>query len=243
LQSTVFAESTRPANESGIYAGAEVTISEKMRFSAYYDQFRFPWLRFLNDAPTHGSEYLAQLTYRPSRNNEFYVRYRQRSKARNALGDQYIDYPVVQDRKYFRIHAQYKVSESFRLKSRAEWSFYQLEGEEADHGFMFYQDVIFKKMEWPISLSVRYALFDTDSYDARIYAYENDLLYTWSIPAYYSRGSRFYAMVKWDVWRKVDLWLRYSIWSYNDRETISSGLNEIQGNTKSEVKAQLRVRF
>ena len=243
LQSTVFGESTRPANESGLYLGMEAALSQQWKLSAYYDQFRFPWLRFLNDAPTQGSEYLAQLTFKPSRNSQYYVRYRHRLRARNASGDQIIDFPVPENRYFFRVHAQYKVSESFRFKTRVEWSRYHLDENDAENGFMFFHDVIFKKMEWPISLAVRYALFDTDSYNARIYAYENDLLYTWNIPAYYSRGSRFYAMVKWDVYRKVDLWLRYSVWSYNDREEIGSGLNQINGNTKSELKAQLRIRF
>jgi hypothetical protein len=68
-------------------------------------------------------------------------------------------------------------------------------------------------------------------------------LYTWSIPAYYDQGSRFYFMVKWRVYRKVDLWLRYSQWHYSHRDDISSGLSEITGNKKGEFKAQLRVRF
>lgn len=243
LQANVFAESSRPSNESGIYIGAEATLSQKLRLTAYYDQYKFAWLRFLNDAPTAGSEYLAQLTLKPSRANEFYVRYRNKLKARNAINDEIIDYPLEESRQYFRIHAQYKVSESFRFKTRAEWSRYQLGYDDPQNGFMFYHDVIFKKIEWPVSFSLRYALFDTDTYNARIYAYENDLLYTWSIPAYSGVGSRAYAMVKWRVYRKVDLWVRYSIWDFTDRETISSGLEEIQGNQKSELKMQLRWRF
>ena len=243
LQANVFAESSRPANESGVYIGVEATLSKKLRLTAYYDQYKFRWLRFLNDAPTSGSEYLAQLTLKPARNNEFYVRYRHKLKARNAINDEIIDYPLTESRQYFRIYGQYKVSESFRFKTRAEWSIYQLGHDDVQKGFLFYHDVIFKKVEWPISFSMRYALFDTDSYNARLYAYENDLLYTWSIPGYHGVGSRAYAMIKWRVYRKIDLWVRYAVWDYTDRETISSGLEEIQGNRKSDLKVQLRWRF
>jgi len=243
LQANAFAESSRPANESGIYIGLEATLSKKLRLTAYYDQYKFPWLRFLNDAPTSGSEYLAQLTLKPSRSTEFYVRYRHKLKARNAINDEIIDYPQIESRQYFRVHGQYKVSESFRFKTRAEWSVYQLGADDQQRGFLFYHDIIFKKIEWPVSFSVRYALFDTDSYNARLYAYENDLLYTWSIPGYYGIGSRAYVMMKWRVYRKIDLWVRYAVWDYADRETISGGLEEIQGNRKSDVKVQLRWRF
>jgi hypothetical protein len=244
LQANVFAEGSKPANESGIYAGLQADLNSRMSFSLYYDQFKFPWMRFLTDAPSVGHEYLAQFNYRPKRGYEFYVRYRQKLKGRNASDPEaIIDYPTSEVRQNFRIYASYPVSKSLKLKSRVEWVQYELQGNAIENGFMLYQDLIFKKLEWPISFAVRYALFDTESYNARVYAYETDLLYSWSIPAYYSRGSRFYLMAKIDVYRKIDLWLRYSVWKYNDRDVISSGLNEIEGNLKSDFKAQLRWRF
>ncbi|MCK5535804.1 MAG: helix-hairpin-helix domain-containing protein, partial [Bacteroidales bacterium] len=94
----------------------------------------------------------------------------------------------------------------------------------------------------PITLSFRYALFNT-TYNTRIYAYENDILYAFSIPAYFYQGTRFYANIKYSLAKKVDFWLRWSQFYYPNLETISSGLNEIKGNTKSEIKAQLRIRF
>ena len=40
-----------------------------------------------------------------------------------------------------------------------------------------------------------------------------------------------------------DLWVRYSQWYYTDRNEIGSGLNAIEGNTRTELKVQLRWRF
>ena len=69
------------------------------------------------------------------------------------------------------------------------------------------------------------------------------MLYAFSIPAYFSRGSRFYLTAKYKVARGVDLWLRYARWYYDDRQVISSGLEQINAPHRSEVKVQLRVRF
>jgi hypothetical protein len=69
------------------------------------------------------------------------------------------------------------------------------------------------------------------------------LLYVYSIPFYYDRGSRFYAMVQYRVRKGIDIWLRYSQTLYSNVNVISSGLDEIDGNTKSEVKMQLRLEF
>ena len=101
----------------------------------------------------------------------------------------------------------------------------------------------YKKLSFPFSFSLRYAIFDTESFNSRIYAYENDVLYAFSIPAYNGRGTRFYVTTKYRIKRGVDLWLRFAQTYYTDRVTIGSGREEIDGNTRSEVKAQLRFKF
>jgi hypothetical protein len=92
-------------------------------------------------------------------------------------------------------------------------------------------------------LTIRYALFDTDSYDSRLYAFENDVLYYYAIPSFYDRGTRVYGIFRYQFKKNFDLWVKYSQSLYNNRTTINSGLNEIQGNKKSELRIQLRLRF
>jgi hypothetical protein len=238
-----FAESSRAQNESGLYFGSNLRINRQWNLSGYFDQFEFPWLRFRTDSPTEGHDYLLQLAYKPKRGSEFYARVRRREKSRNPSGsDVIIDFPVDETRTTCRLNADYKVSESVKFKTRAEWSWFE-NGNGVDKGFLMYQDIIYRPIQSPWAISMRYALFDSESYDARIYAYENDLLYVYSIPAYFSRGSRYYTMVKYKIRRGLDLWVRWSQWIYSDRTSISSGLNEIDGNTKSEIKLQLRWKF
>lgn len=248
LYNNAFGENSKSANENGLFVGAELKFSRKWMISGYLDKFRFPWLKFGVDAPSQGMDYLFQLTYKPTRKNEFYLRYKTKQKERNSPrvegGDiDYTRFLATEVKHSFRLNAAYVVSPSVRLKSRMEWVNYQIGNEEDQNGFMFYQDIIYKKLESPITFALRYALMDIDSYSSRIYAYENDLLYTWSIPAYSETGSRFYIMAKWRFYRKMDLWVRYSLWDYTYAKDISSGLSQIQGNKKSEVKLQLRVRF
>ncbi|MCB0381252.1 MAG: hypothetical protein KDD24_08345, partial [Flavobacteriales bacterium] len=80
-------------------------------------------------------------------------------------------------------------------------------------------------------------------YNTRIYAYENDVLYSFSIPAYYNRGTRTYLTVRYKVKRGIDVWLRYGLTHYENLDIISSGLEEIVGNSKSDVKFQVRFKF
>jgi len=115
--------------------------------------------------------------------------------------------------------------------------------ETNDNGYLIYQDVIYKPDKLPLALAIRYSIFDTDSWDSRIYAYENDVLYGFSIPAFYSKGMRSYLNLKYSIAKNVDFWFKYAITRYFDKDTIGTGLTEIQGNTKSEVKVQFRFKF
>lgn len=243
IQSNAIGESSTNTNEEGMFIGLNAKLSEHISLSAYADRFAFDWLRFQTDAPSEGHRLLTQLTYSPSRSMELYFRFRQRNRGRNdRFNAAEINQVVEESTTNYRLHFAYKISSSFQLKSRLEITNYLL-GNHQESGTLLYQDLIYKQLSSPISIALRYALFDTDSYYSRIYAYENDVLYAFSIPAYSGRGSRFYISTKYHFRRGVDLWLRYAQSYYTDRNEIGSGKEQINGNTKSELKAQLRLKF
>ncbi len=244
LYANAFAERSRPTNESGLYMGLEFRPSRQWLITGYADQYRFPWLSYLVDAPSSGHEYLVQVTHKPTRKSEYYLRWRKRSKGRNQRGsDARINEPVTWEQEFIRFHAAYNVHPNLTLKSRVEFTSYQLEGNDRENGFLIYQDFVWKKIGSPVTFSGRYALFDIESFNARLYAFENDVLYFFNIPAYFNRGQRVYGMIKWRITKGVDFWLRYSRWTYLDRTSIGSGLETIDGNRRSDIRAQLRLRF
>ena len=108
---------------------------------------------------------------------------------------------------------------------------------------MVFQDVRFVPRSSSATISGRIAWFHTKSYNTRIYAYENDLLYVFSVPALYGKGIRGYLNLKYRINDKLDCWFKIGQTIYNDRETISSGYNEIAGNRKTELKFQLRLKI
>jgi len=244
VASVGFGEGSTVENESGIYFGVEFRPFKKWKLNAYIDQFKFPWLRYQTDGPSAGTDFLAQLDYQPSGKVSFYIRYRDRLRQINSREEVTGVRPLVdQKRKFLRFHISYRANRRVKFRSRLELSEYKRGKEPLERGFLLYQDVIYQFEKLPLRLTFRYALFDTDSYDARIYAYENDVLYFFSVPAYSGRGTRIVAMAKYDLGRNIDIWLRWAQFYYTDQETIGSGKDEIFGNTKSEIKAQLRFKF
>lgn len=240
----VFGENNIVAsNESGVFAGVQTTLSSKWTMTGYADLVKYPWMRYRVNAPGVYTDYMLQLNYKPDRKHEFYLRYRVRDNEQNSsLDDLLITYPAATRQQNWRLHSVYQVHPNVQMKTRVEWVKWQKEG-SASNGFLLYQDIIFKKLGSKWSLIGRYAMFDTQDWNSRLYAYESDVLYAFSIPAYAGKGTRFYTMLKLDVVRGLDLWIRYATFIYNDRNLISSGNNEIQGNQKTDLHVQLRWQF
>lgn len=244
LYSVAFSEGGSPWNEHGLFTGLEIRPNRYWTFNAYFDQFSFPWLRYLTDGPNAGFDWLAQLNWKPSRGVELYVRARHQDRAKDTAEDiDGIDNLVRVEQTNYRVNATYKVSPSVSLRTRVETVDYQRGSSPLEHGFLIYQDFVHRPMSSPIETTLRFALFESASYNARLYAYENDLVGVFSIPPYYGRGIRVYAMLRITPLRRVDIWLRYGAWIYNDQTVISSGLQEIPGNTRSDLKLQLRWKF
>jgi hypothetical protein len=244
LYSNAFGESSTNDNESGIYSGLVIRPLKGWEMSAYADFFHKPWIDFQVDAPSNGTDLLIQLTYKPNKILEIYGRWKDEKKQQNSsLNDTPIDYLSAIHKQNLRLNLTIKATSSVTLRSRVEWVFYNEEGFPIENGFLTYQDVIYNKMGSPLDITGRICLFDADSYAARIYAFETDVLYAYSVPAFSNRGMRFYIIGRYSISRAIDVWLRYAQTYYTNIDTISSGLDEIAGDKKSEVKAEVRFRF
>jgi len=76
-----------------------------------------------------------------------------------------------------------------------------------------------------------------------VYAYENDVLYAFSFPFYADKGTRAYLLARYRLSRSIDLYARLAQTIYTNRNKSGSGLDLIEGNARTEIKAQMRIRF
>ena len=242
VNGNAFTENVSPTNENGFYAGVSIRPVAALRLDAYADVFRFPWLKFRADAPGKGTDFLVQLTYTPTKQVELYARYRNETKQANQTGNSTVtNFLVELPRQNFRLHINYKISHSLVLRNRAELLWYDKKGENAESGFLAYADVLYKPVLARYSAIVRLQYFETDGYNSRVYAYENDVLYSYSIPAFFDKGLRYYCTAGYDFTDKLSFWLRLSQSVYRDKTVIGSGPDAIKGPKKTEVKIQLRL--
>lgn len=239
-----FAEGSNTYNEKGIYFGLETKFSRRWILRSYVDNFWFPWLKSSTTGPSKGTEYLSELHYIPSRKLSMYVRAKIENKQENNTAESnMINYLQIRNKQNYRYHIAYQITPTLSLKNRFEYVVYTKGDEKSNHGYLVYQDASYKPKKFPVSFNMRYAIFNTDSYNAALYAYESDVLYAYSVPSYYYKGSRAFIVLKYHISRNLDFWLRYSRTYYTNKDVIGSGLTEIQGSHKSEFKAQVRLRF
>jgi len=238
-----FSEGGKVENEQGFYIGTEIYPYKRWKISAYFDTYTFPWLKSRQNAPSTGFDYFVETDYNPNRHISMYIKFKREIKAENSsFDDVQIQYLEDVDKISLRYNISFELTDWLTLKNRVEYASYQ-KGNLLETGYMLYQDIKFVPAKIPLTLYFRYGIFDAP-YNARMYAYENDILYAFSIPGYYYKGFRTYLTLNYDITNKITIWLRYGQFSYSDRDVISAGaLTEIQGNTKSEIKAQLRIKL
>jgi hypothetical protein len=227
-------------NENGIYAGFNAIISPQFTLSGFADTYRFPYFKYQIYAPTRGNDYSLQLNYKPNRAITMYLRYRNSYREYGESNDT-IRQTYSRIKNNIRWHGDFTVSKNIVLKTRVEYNHTQ--SKENGNGFLMYQDFVFRSSDKRFTTSFRYAWFNTDSYNERFYAYENDLLYVFSVPAYYYKGNRVYVVSSYKISDNVTVYLRIANTFYSNRESIGSGGEEIYGNNKTDVKAQMVIKL
>jgi hypothetical protein len=163
------------------------------KLDVYADIFRFPWLKYQVNAPSGGHEYLAQVNFTPNKNVEIYTRFRQETKSMNVADSGMAIQPIAPvTRLNWRTQINFRLNRTIELRSRVETLWYASNSQQKkETGFLFYTDVHVKPYFRPFFFNARIQYIETDGYNSRIYAWENTVLYNFSIPPLYSKALRY----------------------------------------------------
>jgi hypothetical protein len=243
LHANAFGESSNNADEQGFFVGCQTVLSRHFVLQTHFDYFRFNWLKYRIDAPSDGYETQVKLNYTLNQRFSAYFRFKYKSKSINYATDYYNE--ITQNhRQSYRLHFTYSPLNQLILKSRIEIiNFKSSEKADFHQGYIIYQDLQWAMKKVPIVWTTRFALFDTYSYDERVYAYENDVLYYFSSPFFYDKGSRIYLMGKVSITSHIDIWAKIAQTFYRNKYGIGSGLTYIDNNKRTEIRLQMLVKF
>lgn len=245
LYANSFSESGSVQNESGIYVGMEAAPWKNVKLNGYFDVFRFPYLKYQASVPSSkGIDGMLQAVWTPGRKTSFLVKYRYKNKGKDfTLKETKKKGIDRQARHTFRAEWQYLLAEEIELKTAFDYTRVDFVEQNNDCGYMFTQSAAYIPASFPLSMDLTAAYFHTDSYDSRIYRYEKGLLYAFSFPSFYYEGIRLAFRLRWEIGSRFSLTAKYGGTRYLNRETISSGTQEIDGNLKQDIQLQLKVKF
>ncbi|MCX6283904.1 MAG: helix-hairpin-helix domain-containing protein [Bacteroidetes bacterium] len=244
LYSNCFRQNTNTANEKGWYISISASLPLHFNLSLFADFCSFPWAKYGVNTPSAGNEVGAMLTWPMNKSLSIVLRYMYSSGETNLVDDA----DVIRETGYkhlsdFRVQLNWNVSEAVSLQSRVEVKKSSKGIKPETTGWLMFQDISLKAFKIPLKIFFRYSVFDCPAYDSRICAYEPDVLYGYSMPAYYGRGIRVCTFLRYSAGRHLIFSLKAGLTRYNDKNSISSGLDQIDANWKLDLTSQLQIRI
>ena len=233
-----FGAASTNRGESGVYLTLQQIFSRRLTANAYFDYYHLTTPSFRCDAPVACLALGTSANCQFSRNSQLDVRYTLAKKSENRTDTHY---RLINryNRHKLRLLWTNTPHPNVRLKTGIEGCFNHYPRSHLTYcGVLVYQDFSWSINNPDISLRLRMAFFDTDRYDDRLYAYEDDVYYAFTVGSYYYKGIRGYVVLRYK-YKWLSVWIRVSRTEYLDRKVISSGMNQIDKPHKSEVKAQL----
>ncbi|MDR1197979.1 MAG: helix-hairpin-helix domain-containing protein [Prevotellaceae bacterium] len=244
LYAQSFGDGSKTQNEEGFFIATTFSPSRNMTLSGYFDIFAFPWLKYRVNAPSQGYSYAFRIDYLLNPAVKMYINVKQKSNKQNYTPpDGHIAMTVDRAEFHVKYNVNYTLFGKLLMQNRIEYATSKRGNEPREKGFMVFQDIAYHFTAFPLNISMRYAYFDTDSWNTRVYAYESDMLYAYSVPAYYMKGRRLYLNMRYSITKQINLWLRASQTHYSNRESIGSGTARIDGNRQTEIKAQVIIKL
>jgi hypothetical protein len=239
-------------NEKGYYTGLHYKITRSTTLNAFHDIFFHPWRTFFEPLPLEGQETLIQLEQKVGRQINFTLRFRSQDKQqieefRDAFAREKDEFVLNKNRQW-RAQLDYHFTPQLALRSRVEYVTFALQrfnpfpDKTNEQGVLLYQEFRFK-LNQRVQLSARLTFFDTDSFDSRVFQYENDLPGLATNRALFGEGSRWYILVKYQPHRFIELSAKYSETFRDDVEVIGSGADQIAGSLDRRFGLQLDAKL
>jgi hypothetical protein len=98
--------------------------------------------------------------------------------------------------------------------------------DQFNYGVLTYSDVFWKIPKRTVQINGRIMLFETTDYNSRIYAFENDLAFSSSIPSFYGKGIKTYINFRYGITKRCNLYLKYS-WMNQKEKSIMGFRGEL----------------
>lgn len=229
-----FSEGSSVQDESGVYLGANWTVSSTLSFFGYADIAYFPWPKYQAANSSHAWDSMISATYHPGALTVF-VRYRLKKREKDNEDKSALIYK--EDHR-----GRFSVGYAGRhLTAKVQYDASFCRYKEDSFGWMTSGNVGYE-CRW-LRLDGAIGYFHTKDYNSRVYAYESGTLYTINFSSYYGEGIRYAFRLRTDIGAHWMLIAKIGVTNYFDRDHISSSYQQIDQSSQTDLDLQLRWKF
>ena len=229
FHASALAENSRVQNESGGMLRLDATPLDQLTLMAYIDIFYNPWPRYSLTHSSSGQDLTLDAEYQINRRNTLALRCQLKRKEQS---DQ------MRQHERMRLTFTRQQGTCWRLQSQAH--LHAVDGSRV--GYALTERVRYKRKDGQLSALLTY--FHAPDYDTRIYQYEPVLSEMFRFPSLYGCGWRLAATGQYVFWqRRLTLEVLYGMTRYTDRDTQSSGMQEIRSPWKNDLSVQVKMKL
>jgi hypothetical protein len=217
-------------NGYGMFGNFTIEAARYLFISGGCEMKYFSWLRYRCSSPSMAKRTELRIRYIPSGKLTFEALYNFRLQVIDNNVENKIPGQNEIITRSIRGSMKYSPTDYFTIILRAD---YKTVNHPESSGVSLLQDINLRMKTLPVSIWMRYCIFNTGGFESCIYTWENDLQNGFSVPGLYGIGSRVYIMASCKIADRVQLRLKYGITSTS---VLNSRMNEIH-----ELKLQLKI--
>jgi len=236
--------SGQPKNELGFYSGMEIIPNNSIRTLFFLDHYR-------SHLPRSNDLYLGKgsdigwktIIKKPNTEIELIVRHKVKTDELEKIDGLGRSLILQIDEEQYNLRIQVKHATQVRIdwSTRVEWVHVASPGEQTEQGYQIYQDLFWKPHQ-ALRVQARVAIFSTDGYPSRLYAFEPDVALSSVIPAFQGQGSRHFLLIVSKPHPNVEARMKWAKLFMPHEYRLGSGNDLIEENQKTTIHLSLRVR-
>lgn len=181
-------QTSRLGDELGVLLSGTFHINNQWQAMAWLDLYRYQGVKYaIAYAPSYGYDARTSVQYNPTHEHQLVLRLRARERAHTTTFTPRLTYTWRH--------------RDWLLNTRMDFTMAKdgVQRTAPTYGYAIMQDVQYHFQRAPIILGGRVTGFHIPTWSNRIYAYENDVLGSFSIPSLYGRGARAYLNLRWQA--------------------------------------------
>lgn len=243
LHAQAFSEGSRIQNENGLFMGAIFKPFKNFIVNTYLDLARFPWWKFGVDGPSKAADFYFRGTYTLSQQSFIEVRYKFKRKEKNQSNPQKNDkfvLPYITNK--IRIRYNYIYDNGWNIRTTVDLAGYKAKYQPGEDGIMISQNIGYRGVGH-LNGDAYIAWFNTETYNARLYSYERNLLNSFYMPFFYGKGVRLALSAIYKINSSLTFSVKAGYTNYFNRDTIGSSTEQINGNSRTDLFTYLRWKF